>query len=139
MQPNHQDRTGIASAVRIVEAWHEALNVGDIDGLVALSHPDVEVGGPRGTGRGVQLLREWVDRTNIRLDARRVFRRTDTVVVEQEAQWSSADTGQATGSQVVASAFVVRDERIMSVVRYPDLVGALLAVNLDESYEARSD
>lgn len=138
MRPN-QDRTGIASEVRVVEAWHEALNVGDVDRLVTLSHPDIEVGGPRGTGRGARLLREWVDRADIRLDSRRVFHRMDTVVVEQEAQWSSADTGQVTGSQIVASVFVIRDGQITRVVRYPDLIGALLAANLDGSYETRSD
>jgi ketosteroid isomerase-like protein len=139
MPSNHQDRTGIASEVRIVQAWHEALNIGDVDRLVALSHPDVEVGGPQGTGCGTQLLREWVDRANIRLGPRRVFRRMDTVVVEQEARWSSPDTGQVTSSQVVASAFVVRDDQITRVVRYSELTGALRAVNLDESYEIRSD
>ena len=139
MQSNHQDRTVVASEILIVEAWHEALNAGDVDRLVALSHPDIEVGGPRGTGRGAQLLREWVDRANIRLNPRRVFHRADTVVVEQEAEWSSADPGQVTGSQAVSSVFVVRDGQIMCVVRYPDLADALRAVNLDESYETRSD
>jgi hypothetical protein len=47
-----------ASELRVVEAWHEALNGGEVDRLVDLSHPEVEVGGPRGTGRGAQLLRE---------------------------------------------------------------------------------
>ena len=138
MQPNHQDRTGIASAVRIVEAWHEALNVGDVDGLVALSHPDVEVGGPRGTGRGVQLLCEWIDRAGVHLEPQRIFHRADTVAVEQKAQWRSADTGQVTGSQIVGSVFVVRDGRIVRVMRYPDLANALRAANLYESHETRS-
>jgi ketosteroid isomerase-like protein len=138
MQPNHQNRTVIASEIFIVEAWHEALNAGDVDRLVALSHPDVEVGGPRGTGRGAQLLREWVDRANVRLAPRRVFHQVDTVVVEQEAEWNSADTGPVTG-QAVTSVFVVRDDRIVRVGRYPDLADALRAVNLDESYEIRSD
>jgi hypothetical protein len=75
-----------ASELRVVEAWHEALNGGEVDRLVDLSHPEVEVGGPRGTGRGAQLLREWVDRANIRLEPRRVFHHADTVVVEQWAQ-----------------------------------------------------
>jgi ketosteroid isomerase-like protein len=139
MQPNHQNRTVIVSEIFIIEAWHEALNAGDVDHLVALSHPDVEVGGPRGTGRGAQLLREWVDRANVRLDPRRVFHQADTVVVEQEAEWNSADTGQVTGGQALASVFVVRDDQILRVVRYPDLADALRAVNLDESYEIRSD
>jgi ketosteroid isomerase-like protein len=139
MQQNLRDRMGIPSEVRVVRAWHEALNTGDVDLLATLSHPDVEVGGPRGTGRGAQLLREWVDRANVHLDPRRVFHRVNTVVVEQEAKWRSADTGQVTGGQVVASVFVVRDDQIARVVRYPDLTDALRAVNLDESYETRTD
>ncbi len=52
--------------------------------------------------------------------------------MEQQAEWRSADTGEVTGSQTVASIFVVRDGRIASVVRYDDLAGALNAANLDE-------
>lgn len=139
MRQNHGNRTVIPSEVRVVRAWHEALNSGDADHLTTLSHPDVEVGGPRGTGCGVQLLRKWVDRANIYLDPRRVFHREDTVVVEQEAKWRSADTGQVTGGQIVASVFVVRDDQIERVARYPDLAEALCAVNLDESYAIRTD
>ncbi len=101
-----QEQDGV-SEVHVVEAWHAALNEGDVDRLVGLSHPDVEIGGPRGVGRGVQLLREWVDRANVRLDPRRVFRRGSTVVVEQAGQWRSAETGEVIGSQTVASVFAV--------------------------------
>jgi ketosteroid isomerase-like protein len=125
--------------LRVVEAWHEALNAGEVDHLVELSHPEVEVGGPRGTGRGAQLLREWVDRANIRLKPRRIFQHADTVVVEQWAQWRSTDTGQVIGSQTVGSVFVVRDGRVTRVVRYPELADALDATNLDESYEKKSN
>jgi hypothetical protein len=33
----------------VVRAWHEAVNQGDVDALVALSDDDIEVGGPRGS------------------------------------------------------------------------------------------
>ncbi len=125
--------------LRVVEAWHEALNGGEVDRLVELSHPEVEVGGPRGTGRGAQLLREWVDRANIRLEPRRIFHHADTVVVEQWAQWRSADTGQVIGSQTVSSVFVVRDGRVTHVMRYSDLADALGATDLDESHEKKSN
>ena len=128
-----------APELRVVEAWHKALNAGEVDHLVELSHPEVEVGGPRGTGRGAQLLREWVDRANIRLKLRRIFQHADTVVVEQWAQWRSTDTGQVIGSQTVGSVFVVRDGRVTRVVRYPELADALGATNLDESYEKKSN
>ena len=123
-----------AVAVGIVEAWHEALNSSDIERLATLSHPDVEVGGPRGTGRGTELLQEWVDRANIRLTPLRVFHRDDTVVAQQEAEWRSAETGLVVGSQTVASIFVVRDGQVTSVVRYADLTNALQQANLDESH-----
>jgi hypothetical protein len=98
-----------------------------------LSHPDVEVGGPHGTGRGTKLLQEWADRANIRLTPIRVVHRDDTVVVQQEAEWRSAETGVVTVRQIVASIFIVRDGRVASVVRYDDLTNALQKANLDES------
>ena len=128
-----------APEIRVVRDWHEALNAGDVDRLVALSHPDVEVGGPRGTGRGARLLREWVARAGIHIEPRRAFHRAETVVVEGAARWRDAETGQATGGQTVGSVFVVRDGRVARVVRHPDLASALLAAGLDESNEARPD
>ncbi len=127
------------SEIHIVKTWHESLNDGDVDRLLALSHSNIEVGGPRGTARGSQVLREWVERTNIRLEPRRIFQQADTVVVEQEAVWRSPETGQVTGSQTVASVFVLRDGRITSLLRYDDLTEALSTANLNESHEARSD
>jgi ketosteroid isomerase-like protein len=124
-----------APEVRIVKDWHEALNSGDPDRLVELSHPDVEVGGPRGSGHGTRLLREWVDRANIRLEPRRFFHRAETVVVEEEAEWRSAETGVVAGSQNVGSVFEVRDGRVARVMRYEDLAGALQAANIDGSHE----
>jgi Domain of unknown function (DUF4440) len=41
-----------------VLAWHEALNAGDAERLAALSHPEVELGGPRGPARGRRALKE---------------------------------------------------------------------------------
>jgi hypothetical protein len=128
-----------ASEVRIVKAWHESLNEADVDRLVALSHPNIELGGPRGTGRGSQLLREWTARANIRLTPGRIFHRADTVVVEQEAEWSSPETGQVTDRQALASVFVLHDGRVASLWRYDDLVEALRTANLNESHETRAD
>ena len=133
-----QEHGGV-SEVHVVEAWHAALNEGDVDCLVGLSHPDVKIGGPRGVGRGVQLLREWVDRANAHLDPRRVFSHGSTVVVEQAGQWRSAESGKVIGSQTVASVFAVCDGMVTSLVRYDDLSQALKAAGLDQSDEIRPD
>jgi ketosteroid isomerase-like protein len=125
--------------VQTVVAWHDALNAGDVEHLVGLSHPDVAVGGPRGTAQGANVLREWVDRANIHLEPGRIFHEDDIVVVEQAAAWTSADTGETTPAQTVASAFMVRDGVVTTVVRYPNLAEALLASDLDQSQETRPE
>jgi hypothetical protein len=105
------------------------VNSGDVERLVALSSDDVEVGGPRGSGRGSQLLREWFARAGIRLQPRRVYVRDERVVVEQGATWP----GQA--EQTVASAFEVRDGKVERVIRHATLADALDAAGLDEESE----
>jgi ketosteroid isomerase-like protein len=80
-----------------------------------------------------------VDRANICLEPRRIFHHADTVVVEQWAQWRSTDTGRVIGDQTVASVFVVRDDQVTRVVRYPNLADALDATELDESHEKKSN
>jgi hypothetical protein len=122
----------VGPEIQTVIAWHDALNAGDAERLLALSHPNVEVGGPRGSARGTQILREWVGRADIRLEPGRTFGEAGTVVVEQGAEWQSADPGNV---QSVASVFVVSDGLVTSVVRYSVLASALRAANVDESHE----
>jgi hypothetical protein len=121
--------------IAAVLAWHEALNAGETERLLALSSEDVEVGGPRGTGRGHALLREWVDRARIRLEVDRLFHRAGAVVVRQRARWDLPDAGPTAPAEPVASVFRVRDGLVAGVVRYPDLATALEAAGLDESDE----
>jgi ketosteroid isomerase-like protein len=125
-----------SAEIQTVIAWHEALNSDDVERLIELSHPDVEVGGPRGTAHGAQVLREWVDRANINLEPGRILQEADTVVVEQEAEWVSAEPGS---HQTVASVFLVHDGLVTSVVRYPGLAEALRAVDFDETREIRPE
>lgn len=133
-----KDKPATAPEVEAVLKWHEALHDGDIERLVTFSGPEIEVGGPRGSGRGARLLREWVERANIRLEPRRVFHCAENIVVEQEAEWRSTDTGGVSNGQTVASTtFVVRNGLVASVLRYDDLADALRVADLDESNEMR--
>ena len=52
--------------LHIVRQWHDALNQGEIEKLVSLVHPDVVVGGPRGSTSGAHVMREWFGRANVR-------------------------------------------------------------------------
>jgi ketosteroid isomerase-like protein len=113
-----------------VLAWHAALNDGDVQRLLDLSTVDVEVGGPRGVGRGADLLRDWVDRAQIHLEPGRLVHDGATVVVEETAAWRAAESGQVGSSQPVATVFSVVDGRVARAVRYPDLEAALQAAGV---------
>lgn len=126
--------TAELTTLAVVGAWQRAANDGDVERLLALSDEDVEVGGPRGTGRGHRLLREWVARAGLHLEPRRTFARADAVVVEQRATWR-ADPGEVAGRAEVASAFVVVGGRVARVVRHPGLAEALAAAGLGEADE----
>jgi ketosteroid isomerase-like protein len=111
---------------RTIRAWHAALNAGALERLLALSADDVEVGGPRGSGRGAQLLSAWVARSGIQLDPLRIFERSSTAAVEQDARWP----GDAQVHRL-ASVFRVEHGTITSVIRYPDLPSALAAAEIE--------
>lgn len=119
------------SPVEIATAWQEAANAQQIEALLDLSDPTIEVAGPRGSGFGHQLLREWVGRAGLTLSTRRVFARGDVVVFEQQGVWRTLETGEVTGERALASLFQARDGRIVKVARFDALDAALAAAGLD--------
>ena len=121
--------------VETVLAWHEALNAGDAERVASLSQPDVEVGGPRGVARGRQVLRDWVARANVRLEPLQLFRRDQTVVVEEAATWSDAPSGETVGEATVATVFALDGGLVAGIFRYDGLEEALRGAGLDRSDE----
>ena len=122
-----------APDLEAVLAWHEALNAGDAERLAALSHPDVELGGPRGPARGRQVLKDWVSRANVTLAPLRSFQSGRTVVVEEAATWRDAGTGEKTGEATVATVFTVEDGLVAALNRHESLEDALRSAGLEES------
>lgn len=119
--------------VAIVATWHRLLNDSDLEGLVALVDLTVEVGGPRGTSRGRQVVRDWFGRAGVQLTPLRYFHKGTVVVVEEAAVWHSSGSGQATGRQVVSSAFSINGGLITRIQRFDTLAAALAESGLDES------
>jgi hypothetical protein len=103
----------------IVRAWHEALNAADLERLGTLTSTDVEVGGPQGAGRGIQILEEWVARAGIRLEPLRIFQRGTVLVVEEAAEWRTAATGMLPAAKLwpVCSVCRVGRYRASSAIR----------------------
>lgn len=118
------------SSVTLVQAWQDAANSQNIDRLIALSDPNIEIVGPRGSGYGHQLLRDWLGRAGLRLETLRVFACGDAVVVEQHGVWRSVETGEVAGERDIASRFRVDGDRIVQFARYDSLSTALAEAGL---------
>jgi mannose-6-phosphate isomerase-like protein (cupin superfamily) len=123
--------------IKIVQAWHDALNNGDLDRLTALMQDDVAFGGPRGEGRGAAEVRDWAERSGIRLEPGQQVARGDTIVVAQRASWLDPATGEPGPPQEIASVFQLRDDLIGRVARYGNLAEALAAVGIDTGQSDR--
>lgn len=119
------------SGAAVVQAWHDALNTGDLDRLPSLMAADIAFGGPRGEGRGAVEVPDWAQRSGIRLEPERWFEKDGMVIVAQRARWLDPVTGEPGPAQEIASAFQVRDGVIQRVVRYGSLEEALEAVGND--------
>lgn len=122
----------MGDALALVRAWHDAVNTGDIEKLGGLVADDFEVGGPRGSDYGRDVLIDWVERSGIQMEPAVWYRRGKTVIVCEQASWPG-DDGTPGDPQPVASVFVVRDNRITSIVRHPDELAAFAATGLAES------
>lgn len=113
------------NAVTLVQAWHDALNAGDFGRLAALSRPDIELVGPRGSAFGREVLREWGTRAGLSLTPQAVFARDHVVVVAQRGVWRDADSGEVVGEADVASVFRVEDSLVSFLARHDHLEAAL--------------
>ena len=113
-----------------IDRWHAAVNAGDADAAGALCTDGVEVGGPRGSGFGRELVVEWVGHAGIRLDPVRWFCGSGCAVVEQDARWAADD-----GPTRLATAFRLHDGRISAVLRHPDTADALARLGLGAADE----
>ncbi len=90
----------------------------------------MEVGGPRGSGFGRELVVEWVGHAGVRLEPVRWFCGADGAVVEQDARWA-ADVEPTR----LAAAFRMKDGRISGVLRHPATADALARLGLGPSDE----
>ena len=112
------------SEMATVLAWHDALNAGDTDTLLALSSDDIEVGDAHGAAQGHAALRDWVIAHPRTVEVGRIYVHDGVVVVEQKIG-GSGDSGVA-----AASAFRVVHDHITSAFRHDDLAAALAATEL---------
>ena len=107
-----------AATVTLLRDWHQAVSAMDVDRVLALCTPDVELRGPSGTGSGHDLVRDWLGLSGIRLRLRSLTSWHGTFLAEQEATWPRGDGQAAAPAVACVTVFAVRDGKVSSVARY---------------------
>ena len=115
----------------VVHAWVAAANAQDAERLLACSDPTIEVVGPRGSGFGHQLLRNWLARAGLRLETLRAFVREDVVVLEQRGVWRSLETGEMTSEKALATFFEVHGGHVVKFARFDGIEEAFATTGLE--------
>jgi limonene-1,2-epoxide hydrolase len=119
----------VGNPLDVVFAWEKAVSAADGDGACALSDEDIEVGEPRGSGRGHQVVRDLIARrSELALELLRTFQRDGIAVIEHRAIWKVGDGSRS--ATVIGTVFKVSGGRVVSVVRYDTLEEALTAAGL---------
>ena len=125
-------------SLAVVEEWLSAVNAGDGGRLERMTADEVEISGPRGSGRADRrVLTEWLSRSGFSATALRWFcGGAGVVVVEQDARWVDLATGAEQSRGRVASRFLVDGGRVARYVRHDDgLAAALAAAGLSDADE----
>jgi hypothetical protein len=108
---------GMNSHAAVLYRWHDAVNAGDIDRVLRECAPDVTMSGPRGTGSGHDHVREWLQRSGMRLTPlEELVERNGRFVVHERAQWTTEEDEP----RETYCVFVVDDDKIRSIARYDD-------------------
>lgn len=117
----------------IVKEWHEALNACNSHKLLTLVNNNIKLAGPRGFSRGSDVLIDWMKKTRIQMKPLRYYCKGGTVITEEQVEWHNTETGELQESYTVASAFVVRESRVESIMRYSDLDNAFISEGFTEN------
>jgi hypothetical protein len=124
--------------VNVVETWQEAANEQDVEKLLELSDPNIEIVGPRGIARGHQVLTEWISRAGLTLETFQTFAKNDVVVMAQHGTWLSQATNNEESKADVATVFRVVNGKVNYLARYDTLEEALSKANVTTNDEVKS-
>ncbi|WP_216320181.1 hypothetical protein [Deinococcus aestuarii] len=123
----------IPPAAEVALAWEEAVNTRDEARLLALSDPEIEIVGPRGSAWGHAVLADWLGRAGLSLETRRRFGRDSVIVHGGQGRWHDPETDAIVGQAALASHYRVEGGQVAYVARYDDLRAALEHAGLDET------
>lgn len=110
----------------VINEWHTAVNLADLERAAELVHDPIVVLGPKGAGPITpNQFAEWVMRSGINLVPRAWYPVGDRfMVVAEDAVWPGAEPTR------VATVFRLTGGKVSAALRKPDLESALELASL---------
>ncbi|RAR44218.1 hypothetical protein [Paenibacillus sp. MDMC362] len=118
--------------IETAEQWVERSNHKDLEGLMDLTAPQIEIIGPQGSGLMNNAdLGEWLERANLQLATINRYAKDERIVLEQHGTWLHED-GHIKGEAIVFTVFSVKDRKVHSLARYDGKAQAFQVSGLSE-------
>lgn len=118
--------------IETAEQWVDRSNHKDLEGLLGLTAPQIEIAGPRGAGfMNNADLEEWLERANLQLATINRYAKDEWIVLEQHGTWHDED-GRIKGEANVFTVLHVKDRKVHSLARYDGKEQAFQASGLSE-------
>ena len=124
------------SDAAVAREWIAAVNERDVERLIALADPELEVHTPRGVERGHDSARAFIARQSYGvaqvIEPTHIFAGPDVAVVFGRTDLRSFETGETMHSYPSAAVFQLRTGRVIRLALHGDLPSALADAGLDE-------
>jgi hypothetical protein len=115
------------NVIETADTWVDRLNAQDVEGVLEVSDPNIELIGPRGAGFGHDLLVQWMENTGVNLNTITRYANDHRVVYEQEAVWENQ------GGHVIVFTFMeVKDGKVTRLERFDNIDDAFSTSGLNE-------
>lgn len=115
------------NVIETADIWVDKVNAQDVEGVLKVSDPNIELVGPRGAGFGHDLLVQWMGDTGVKLHTITRYANGHCVVYEQEAVWENQD-----GHVIVYTFMEVKENKVLRLERFDNIDDAFSTSGLNE-------
>lgn len=111
----------------IAKQWTSNVNKKDIQAVLNISDPHIELAGPRGAAEGHDMLRKWIEESGIYLQTQNVYAKDNQVILTQKATWENQS-----GHVTIYTFMEIRNGKIYRLGRFDTLDDAFGQCQLSE-------
>ncbi|WP_227994993.1 hypothetical protein [Oceanobacillus sp. CFH 90083] len=128
----YQSKKGtLASTIKTAGLWIEKSNIKDVPSLLELTHPNIEINGPKGSIIGSHHLADWLERANLKLVTINRFAKGNNIILEQHGTWYEMN-GEIKSQATVYTYMKITEGKVALMARFDNKEAAFHMSGLSE-------